>query len=55
MVKASCDEFFVWLWCFFFCWGVWKVVGVLWVLDIPVFCSSCIEIEPVVSVGSEAS
>ena len=27
----------------------------LWVVDIPVACSSCIEVKSVVSVGSEAS
>ena len=55
MMKASCNEFFMWLWGFFFCWGVWKVVGVLWVIDVPVACSSCIEVKSVVPIGGEAS
>ena len=55
MVEASCNEFFMWLWSFFFLWWVWEVVGVLWVVDVPVTCSSCVEVKPVVSVGSEAS
>ena len=28
---------------------------VLWVVDVPVACSSCVKIKPVVLVGSEAS
>ena len=55
MVKASYNEFFVWLWCFLFRWRVWKVVGVLWVVDVPVACFSCIEVKSVVPIGGEAS